>query len=806
MRRVYHSSERIAVMFLLVIYLSSSVNAQVDAFSLNAGQLQASICPSTTTLFITEIINTGSTESQYTVNIAGSASKWALSVPTGFVLKPGEKKNVYSYVTPRSTSQPGSYNLDVSVSTSNGDVKKVGYAINVRDCYGVEVKSEQSKQICPCELVKYDFIVRNTGEFQETYNLEVKGSAADYVKLSEYRITMPAGSIKTVFAYVQNLCSLGKADFTIIAEGREIASATSSVDVNSCFDYRVTSEKDFIRMCEHTTMTLPITLSNDGSKSNEYALNIDGPAWANLEKTSLVLGSGQSSRINLVLNPGYKDIGSFNVNFKAVSQLGQVEAIKPLNVEVRECNKVNVEIDEASDKICAGISKNYKATVKNTGEIKNEYKIGLQGPEWASIDKKIVTLEGSQSAGLNLAVKPGENEIGKEEIIVEASTSDSAIKSRDKIGIEVISSKDCFKPELDIQEDKLDVALEASATVPITIKNSGVEASSYELAVSGDAAGFSQLNPSSIRLDAGKSDVVYLYVAPVEGVEEGDYKATVTIKTSNSAVLDTEEVNINVLAGDAAAEEESSTVIKEEELNDTAEEGNETGMEDVTGGAVGLGSRIYDYRYYIIIAFLILIGIILMIRMKEKKVSIEQWEKEVESNSAEYGATVGNSNKTLLGWIVAGVAVAILIVLGWIYAGVVRNYIAYIIAGIVILIILLLFIKYRKGMIKFFAEDESVLQDGSQNSGNASEKMSAEKKDVHDKRSMDEQPKTLVNMPAKAEHKDEQKEHFTQKIEAKVQEKEVKPTKTKEKKTSGKTPEKPEHKPGDKKSDEELYY
>ncbi len=831
MRRFNRSSKKWMTILFSFIYILSIVNAQSEDFSLNSNQGSSSVCPGTTTLFITEIINTGSSDSEYTVNTAGSASKWALSVPTGFILRPGEKKNVYTYVTPKSSSPAGSYTVDVSVSTSNGLIKRVSYTVNVRDCYGVTVSGEQNKQICPCELTKYDFVVKNTGEFQETYRITVSGSAASYVKLSESSVTLQPGESKTIFAYLQNLCTLGSDDFTITATGREVASFTSSAEVNSCFDYSVTSDKDFITMCDHTTETLPIGISNKGSKSNEYALSIDGPAWANLEKTGLVLGSGQSASIKLILSPDYNEVGNFNVNFKAVSQLGEVEAVKPIIVNVKECNKVAIELKEESDRICAELGKSYQVIIKNTGEVKNDYKINLDGPGWASLDKQLVSLNGGDEASLNLNLKPEKNDIGKRNIIIKTETLDQAITSQDEIQIEVVSSESCFKPEISMENDELDIEAENSATIPITIKNSGVEDASYELSVSGDAASFSQLNPSSLKLNAGESETVYLYVAPTEDVKEGLHKATITAKLENSAVLDSQTVDVNVKKTSEKDLTETSSI--ESEVEEFSNQTNQTGLEDVTGAAVGgFGSVVNDYKYYIISAFIILIIVILLLRFREKKLSIEQWEKEVESDN-NYGQQNNADNMKLFGWIAAGVIVAVFIVLGWMYAGFVRAYISYIITGIVLLIVALFLLKYKNSIVKFF-EEESSLEKTSEKQvksslGNSSEKKGKSlegKEETHSGMTEGkiEQPKPAMQ-PGVVVHKSESPDHKAVRVEQpfgkslgkkttekssleKTSEKQVKSSlgKTSEKDQKIEQKEKKEQKPAEKKSDEELYY
>ena len=104
--------------FLFILINTLTIFAAED-FTLTTAVDSSTLCPSATGLFTFQVKNAGTTESKYTVNLAGSASNFATIVPTGFSLIPDKTKTVYIYATPKSTSKQGAYDLKISVSTDS---------------------------------------------------------------------------------------------------------------------------------------------------------------------------------------------------------------------------------------------------------------------------------------------------------------------------------------------------------------------------------------------------------------------------------------------------------------------------------------------------------------------------------------------------------------------------------------------------------------------------------------------------------------------------------------------------------------
>ena len=77
-------------------------------------------------------------------------------MPIG-LLKPGDKKTLYTYVTPRSTSNIGRYDLRL-VITSDAETETIEHEVIVRDCYDYTIEAiDKELHVCPCEDTRFDF-------------------------------------------------------------------------------------------------------------------------------------------------------------------------------------------------------------------------------------------------------------------------------------------------------------------------------------------------------------------------------------------------------------------------------------------------------------------------------------------------------------------------------------------------------------------------------------------------------------------------------------------------------------------------
>ena len=527
---------------LLFIFLIS-INL-VNAFDLSSNELEKSVCPSSKILLNANVFGTGS----FNINLEGSASKWATVFPQGFTLN-NELKIIYIYVTPKFSTNPGLYNLDLIVN-GNNEIKKLNYKINVPDCHNLEITGDKTKNVCGCNSETYEFTISNNGIYQESYKIEVNGKASPWIKLSENVISLNPSQNKLIYAFLNAPCGsdFGENKFTITVRSltsNSVASFDSNVIVNSCFDFSAKIDKEFLNMCEHTSEIIPISIDNLANLDNDFDLKITGPAWANLALTKLNLSSKSSGIVNLMLSPDYKVEGDFDIDVNIKSKQSKINNDIKIKVNVRKCNDISLELLTKEDKICLGRKKSYELNVKNTGEFQKDFRIeSNQG--FVKIENSIFNLKQNENKKIEFEIIPGENLTSqKYKIDFNVAALDSSkVNAQDLFNLEIIGKEQCYKPEVTV--NNVEVNVDSSATSQIIIKNVGAEEAIYELGLSGNANTFSQLNPSTITIEPGKTEILYLYISPQYNVKPGDYKANIFLNVKNIGVLESKTINIKV--------------------------------------------------------------------------------------------------------------------------------------------------------------------------------------------------------------------------------------------------------------------
>jgi hypothetical protein len=526
---------------LMAVFFVSMMGSAF-AFEVSSQTTYQSTCPGSTVLFTAVLKGTG----DFTINLDGKASSWASAVPQGVQLD-GESETIYVYATPPSNTPAGLYDLNLKISSSDS-TRIVQYTVDVTNCHKLEIAGEMSKSMCACQSGAYNFVLKNTGTFQEIYSLGLKGVASEYMSLSQDRVMLNPGEEKFVSASVKVPCDrTGKDVFTLTAGSENVfKEINGDVSIRDCFGFNVKTEKDYFSFCEHTINSIPITIENSADISNKMTLVVTGPAWTNLDKRELELDTRSRGYVNLIINPDYGISGDFDVKVIATEQRNKIPKEKNLKINVRDCYSVDVEVVESEERICSGFTKGLTAEVKNNGDYAQEYKIA-SNQNFAVPSTSLVKLESGQKAVINLTVSPTAEVALKEyDLVLSASASDGSKTSDSDVSkVTVLSKKQCYEPEISVDDVK--VKVDSSATAKVTVRNIGSEKSEYTAMISGSAVGFTQINPAVLSINPEKSKTTYLYVAPGLRTVPGEYELLVSLKLSDGEVIGTRNIKISVV-------------------------------------------------------------------------------------------------------------------------------------------------------------------------------------------------------------------------------------------------------------------
>jgi uncharacterized membrane protein len=527
-----------------------------NAVSITTQSVSGALCPREIGLFSHLVKNADTSEREYTVRLSGSAAQWATVLPTGFILKPGEEKNLYTYVTPSNNAEAGNYNLNIEVG-SPGDTNTVSHTVTVKQCYGATVMATPSSvTTCPKDPAKYSIILSNKGEYKENFKVNIKGQLAEKITLTDNTVLLGKGESKEIFAFVDSPAESGQYSFSITVDsdsGRIKESLTLFLNVNPCYDFKVNVQGDSAySICENSYITIPVTISNQGTTLNNYLINIDGPNWAKMENNQIILKDKEVKTVNFIFNPAYGTQGEYGIRMTVSPERGNVKATNDFSVIIRKCDSVDTQFLVKEENACKGSTNYYQAIVRNDGETKRSYKIELDGPEWVGLSEadRLTSLLPGQQKQLNIMATPTSETTEKVyKVTLKSQATDESGKSAvdsDTLNLNVKDVAACYKPLIETKYEDVTVYYDSNVAVPIEITNEGLRPAEYSLILSGNAAKFASLNPSSLKLDTGKTEIVFLYVAPNVDITLGSYDASVAIHTKNGPLLETQDINVEI--------------------------------------------------------------------------------------------------------------------------------------------------------------------------------------------------------------------------------------------------------------------
>ncbi|MEK6852433.1 MAG: FixG Ig-like domain-containing protein, partial [Nanoarchaeota archaeon] len=494
-------SASIAFIALLLISLIIGISAAED-FTFTSDLVTNSACPGSTILITLNVKNTGAEESTFSILKEGDAAKFTTMAPSSFLLKQGESKQIFIYVTPTSQISPGSYTLRINIKTSS--ISKV-YEQNiiVENCRATSLQLVPEKNVCQGQSTVLDATLRNDGNFIEDYTIGLEGRAAPWATSSISRVTLGRGESRS-FAITVNAPTDAEGTYDLIVKAESLsgarASASSKVIAEVCYAYSFTAEKNFYSLCENEKLSVPIQITNLG-KDNDFRFELTGPKWSSIDRGLLTLQAGQSGTANLILAPPYRAFGRFDIDVNTISQQGNLRKRLDMEVNVNKCYDVLLSLEKTSDIICSGLSNSYTLRVRNTGNFLSSYSLSVKGPEWISLEKNTVSIEPGQETNVKLIASPPENTASADYFIsLEALDPLSTASSTASLKLSTLSQSECYKPSIVAQSNAISIGKDTTGTISFNIENSGAREATYLIALTGNAASFSQINPSTLKL------------------------------------------------------------------------------------------------------------------------------------------------------------------------------------------------------------------------------------------------------------------------------------------------------------------
>ncbi len=277
---------------------------------------EASICIGEGTEYSVMIENNGNVPTTYTLDatIGSSLSREKL------ILGPGEVQNVI--LTIGAAEKAGTFPVSVDAYVDGVPVDADASTLIVRTCYdaGLIVRPNNA-DACIGDTLSFDVIVKNNGEYDDTYEFLYPGGEADFDlepgEINELDITIDVTEEwddVTEIPFILTSSNGIRAE-KVIAQNVTPPGTCYSVDVSLLDD-----EDSEITTVIGYGSPVGAKISNTGNRKSVFFLSVDGPEWAYVSDASVELYPGEEKEVYLYISPTYDvEEGSYTMSLLAES-------------------------------------------------------------------------------------------------------------------------------------------------------------------------------------------------------------------------------------------------------------------------------------------------------------------------------------------------------------------------------------------------------------------------------------------------------------------------------------------------------
>jgi uncharacterized membrane protein len=520
------------------------------AFTLSSADQSISTCPSNTGLFVAQVGNTGSSTDIFSLGVSGAASGWASVAPAGFALGPAQSQDVYVYVTPSSNAQVGNYPLTLTVS-SGASSQNLLFNYNVESCHDISLTTQVNElSVCSGNSASYVLNLRNDGQWEDTFDLEVSGEAGPWSSLSRNSVSLVPGESEQISVLVtppRNNVGVYSLAVSATSQSAGVVVAQSlTITSRSCYDFDMVASENYVSFCDNSEAKVPVTVTNSGSENNVYSLDLDGTGWSVLDRDSISVPAGASGTFNLVLTPGFGDVGTSVFNIEAEAATGDTSDSVTINANVLTCRDTSLDIESSSIELCSGTSDTVDVMLTNAGQFQESYSLTVEGPSWVTLDRNSVILASGESSSMQLSLTPPTN-VGLiyEDVTINARSQNVGnTQDSDSIRVNVPVRAACYNVDIAAEHKSVTVAYGEGALVPIVVRNTGSQSNIYEFTISGDGAQFAQINPGAIEVEGNTVEETYLYISVPLDAAKTSY--TISVAAQSGDLRDSTPVFLTV--------------------------------------------------------------------------------------------------------------------------------------------------------------------------------------------------------------------------------------------------------------------
>ncbi|MDY6766021.1 MAG: hypothetical protein SVW77_01525 [Candidatus Nanohaloarchaea archaeon] len=265
--------------------------------SLSPVDTQQSVCRGEEASYRLNIRNTGAVEETYRLD----TSSGTLSTDR-VTLDAGERQSISLSVASNTAAS-----RDVTISASSttsyaSDTATVGFT--AEECRQVTVDvAPETASLCRSDTLLLSASLTNTGTLDDTYTVSIGGHAQN--------VSLPAGGAMTIERRIPASSIDGNIQVSATSTSLPAVSdsAVTSTTVDRCYGLRLDTVSTAPTEGDQTL--LEVTLTNNGTRHNNYTLQLDGPEWMDVQPETVSLRADESLPVFVYAAPDFFGNGTY---------------------------------------------------------------------------------------------------------------------------------------------------------------------------------------------------------------------------------------------------------------------------------------------------------------------------------------------------------------------------------------------------------------------------------------------------------------------------------------------------------------
>ncbi len=392
--------------------------------------------------------------------------------------------------------------------------------------------STNNVDACASETAVIIVTTTNTGDSSDTYTLTLSGDSFAVAAPSGFVLQPGQSKNSYIYITVPSDTLSGQYALTVSVSSNSGGQQTQSYSLNvgDCHSVSVIPASSSSNLCTCTSGTMDVAVHNTGKWTENFRLSLAGNAakWATLSEDIVALQSGESKVVTLSVEPTCGDTGDFEATVTAESLNSNAVSSATVDIGVDGCYDFDFAPVENYLSFCDNSEAKVPVNIQNKGTMNNGYDIEIDGPDWATFDKKRVVVHAGKVETTNLVLFPTFGVTGNFPMAITVTSEQGDLEQTESFTANVMS---CRQASFELSQNYDFICAGTSKSYEASLLNAGQFQERYSVSVRGPT--WAKLNQNFVSLDPEESAIINLDLEPYSSIAPGTYTIMVEAKSQN---------------------------------------------------------------------------------------------------------------------------------------------------------------------------------------------------------------------------------------------------------------------------------